>query len=41
MVALPFASLVDDMYSRLSIPLSCCSMTEVTVSVSVLAEAPE
>src|SRR5437868_1640671 len=36
----PVSSLVDDMYSRLSIPFICCSMTWTTVFCTVVAEAP-
>ncbi len=36
----PAESLVDCMYSRLSRPLSCCSMTWVTEFSTVSAEAP-
>ncbi|KGD55014.1 hypothetical protein DP49_6591 [Burkholderia pseudomallei] len=39
-VALPESSLVDDMYRKLSRPLICCSITCVTVSSTVFAEAP-
>ena len=35
-----FALLVDDMYSRLSRPVICCSSTWTTASSTVLAEAP-
>ena len=38
--ATPEELLVDCMYSRLSSPLSCCSITCVTESSTVLAEAP-
>ncbi len=40
MVAVPESSLVDDMYRRLSRPLICCSITCVTVSSTVFADAP-
>ncbi|MCY1218164.1 hypothetical protein D3C72_1456820 [compost metagenome] len=38
--ATPDELLVDCMYSRLSSPFICCSMTWVTESSTVLAEAP-
>ncbi len=36
----PVSSVVDDMYSRLSIPLICCSITCTTVFCMVSADAP-
>ncbi|MOA21114.1 hypothetical protein D3C78_1415920 [compost metagenome] len=39
-VALPAASLLDDMYIRPSRPFIFCSITWVTVSCTVLASAP-
>jgi len=39
-VACPESSLVEEKYSRWSSPLICCSMTCVTVSSTVLADAP-
>ncbi|CAI2486596.1 Uncharacterised protein [Serratia ficaria] len=39
-VALPAASLLDDMYIRPSRPFMFCSITWVTVSCTVLASAP-
>ena len=39
-VAAPELSLVDDMYSRPSRPFIFCSMTWVTLSSTVLADAP-
>ena len=40
MVMLPSLSLSDERYSRLSMPLSCCSITCTTVLCTVSAEAP-
>ncbi len=40
MLVLPAELLEADMYSRLSRPFSCCSITCVTESSSVLADAP-
>src|SRR5471032_821332 len=36
----PVSSLIDDIYSRLSMPLICCSITWITVFCMVSAEAP-
>ena len=36
----PAESLVEPMYSRLSMPLSCCSITWVTELSTVSADAP-
>src|SRR5579864_9419981 len=40
MVAVPESSEVDDRYSKWSRPLICCSITCVTVSSTVFADAP-
>ena len=39
-VAEPSALASEVMYVRLSMPFSCCSMTWITVSCTVCAEAP-
>ena len=38
--ALPAESLVEVMYSRLSMPFICCSITWVTESSTTFADAP-
>lgn len=41
MVACPLELLLEEIYSRLSIPFIFCSMIDVTVFCNVSAEAPE
>ncbi len=40
MATLPSELLSEEMYSRLSMPFICCSITWTTVSCTVCAEAP-